>query len=648
MLIEQERMIESVKRHNFFLLALILIVGGFLRGYDFADIPFTHDEFSAYFRTQFDNFSDLIAYGARIDGHPAGIQVFLYYWIQLFGAKEWVVKLPFFIFGLSSIYLIYRIGKLWYNSSVGLFSAALMAVSQFPVMYSVIARPYISGLFFTLLMFLFWSRLIKKPTKHFWQNGIAFVIGASLCTYNHHFSMLFAFIVGLYGLFLIPRRFIWKYLALGAFVAILYIPHLEILFHQMSMRGVEGWLAKPDPTFFVKFLGYIFNFSWMFFAAILGVLIYGYIYEFKKLNLLKTILFATLFLLPLLIGYFYSIYISAVLQFSVLIFSYPFLYFILLGHIKPVNLKVKASVVGLILLCGALSLILERKHYSIFYKDHFEHVLLDFHDAKNRDADLPAYINSRDDIVEYYANRHQINMDFKWHDDFNSPADVHAYVKKKSELHDFFYLGVNSKFNPIFLTLVQEYYPFLVFKRDYFIGTHYLFSKESIDNGVAIRNKITELDFKQLDGRSASWNHLEPKNIGSEGYEMTAEIVWSPTFETPLDSVITHRNDFIELKLEYFSKEPIESAQVVLTLDKGSENIYWLSLPLNHVKSGGFNPDAMQKAFATLKLSDIKNLSGSTLKAYVWNENREEFTISKISIYKSKGNPILYGLFQPV
>lgn len=188
---------QSIKRHNTLLLALILVVGFVLRTYNFLDIPFSHDEFSAFFRTKFDNIYDLIAYGARIDGHPAGIQVFLYYWIQFFGPAEWVVKLPFIIFGLLSVLLIYKLGKLWFNETVGWLCAALMAVSQFPVMYSQIARPYISGLFFSLLMVWYWSKIINNPNKGFWRNGIGFVLAASLCTYNHHFSMLFAAIVGL-------------------------------------------------------------------------------------------------------------------------------------------------------------------------------------------------------------------------------------------------------------------------------------------------------------------------------------------------------------------------------------------------------------------------------------------------------------------
>ncbi len=40
---------------------------------------------------------ELIEGGVKVDGHPAGIHVFLYYWTKLFGTNEWIVKLPFIV-----------------------------------------------------------------------------------------------------------------------------------------------------------------------------------------------------------------------------------------------------------------------------------------------------------------------------------------------------------------------------------------------------------------------------------------------------------------------------------------------------------------------------------------------------------------------
>ena len=70
-------------RSNQWILLLILAVSVVLRLFHFSEIPFTHDEFSALSRLDFDSFSALINKGVKIDAHPAGVQVFLYYWTKM-------------------------------------------------------------------------------------------------------------------------------------------------------------------------------------------------------------------------------------------------------------------------------------------------------------------------------------------------------------------------------------------------------------------------------------------------------------------------------------------------------------------------------------------------------------------------------------
>ena len=82
-----------MKITNKLILFLILLVAITLRFYNYQNIPFTHDEFSALSRTNFNSFSELIDQGVKVDGHPAGIQVFLYYWTKLAGKSEVWVKL---------------------------------------------------------------------------------------------------------------------------------------------------------------------------------------------------------------------------------------------------------------------------------------------------------------------------------------------------------------------------------------------------------------------------------------------------------------------------------------------------------------------------------------------------------------------------
>ena len=245
-----------------FLLAFILLTGLVLRFWNFWNIPFMFDELSAMSRTVYNNFTDLIRYGVvEKDSHPAGVQVFLYYWVKLFGEREIVVKLPFLLAGFASIYVAYLIGKIWFNRTTGILTATLVSSLQFFIMYSQIARPYATGLFLTLMMVLFWSKYFFEKDKILYL--VLFVLFAALSAYNHYFSMFFAAIVGFSGLLFVKKETVIPYIISGFAIAILYIPHIGIFLSQFEKGSIGGWLAAPKPTFPFQFLNYLFHYSYL-------------------------------------------------------------------------------------------------------------------------------------------------------------------------------------------------------------------------------------------------------------------------------------------------------------------------------------------------------------------------------------------------
>ena len=80
---------------QFALWALIIVAVGLgLRLWNLG-FSYSNDELSALSRVRFDSFAQLVRDGFYVDGHPGGIQVFLFYWVKLFGMSEWAVRLPF-------------------------------------------------------------------------------------------------------------------------------------------------------------------------------------------------------------------------------------------------------------------------------------------------------------------------------------------------------------------------------------------------------------------------------------------------------------------------------------------------------------------------------------------------------------------------
>jgi hypothetical protein len=349
------------------LTGIILLVALALRvtGLGFS---YSNDELSALVRVRFDSFSDLVDKGFYVDGHPGGIQVFLFYWVKLFGMNEWAVRLPFAIGGAAAVYFAIRVFSRWFGHTTGLLTGAFMAFLEFPLLYSQIARPYGAGLLFTMMMTWFWTRLLfdEKPKAGV---AIAYALSAAACMYTHYFSFLFALIVGITGLFFLKRKTMPYYLGAGFAAALLFSPHIYITLNHLSIGGVGLWLAKPEKNWLLTHIWYIFNESTLIILIAGLILLASLFYGFRSLRLNKFHLFSLIFfIVPFLTGFFYSRLVNPVLQHSVLIFSFPFLIALLFSFAEKLPRRWAGAIVLTVLLAGTADTVVGNRYYS---KQHF-------------------------------------------------------------------------------------------------------------------------------------------------------------------------------------------------------------------------------------------------------------------------------------
>ncbi len=631
-------------------LLLVLLVAVATRFYQITEIPFTHDEFSALFRTHFNSLSELINEGVRNDGHPAGIQVFLYYWTQLFGETEWIVKLPFLVFGVLAVWLVFLIGRKWYNETVGLLAAAFMATLQYPVMYSQIARPYISGMFFTLAMVWFWTLIIKHPNVNFWKNMAGLVLTSALCAYNHHFSLLMAGIVWATGLTMVRKKFLVKYISAGALVILLYLPHLEIFLHQLSLGGIEGWLSKPDNDFILKYLGYIFHFSplLMSITALIAIVAFFYGPVSFKSNY-KFWLFASWFLLPFVIGFLYSRYINAVIQYSVLIFSFPFLFFVLFGHIKNQKKWINGVLVIVIMASGLFTLIEKRKHYDIFYNNAHKHIVTDNPKAGKEKTKTLAIIHADDEINTYYKNKLGFDFHCVRYNQFNDEGAFISFLKNKKSKYKQVYFGGLSSSSAIIVPIIQDHFPKLIWHNTYHGGDTYLFSQETSDD----INVIAEMTFDTKN--KYGWKGIRQKGMtvsmndsSNSVYRMLPNMEWGPGYTLLLDTVLTNPNNFLDARIQFHSKTKLNDMLFVLNVKAGDKSVFWKARSFERFISCS---DSLQwyKAYQSAKLSDIRIKDGGLhVRFSIWNKGKNEVWLDNFVISHRTGNPRIYGLIEPL
>ena len=359
------------KQFNLWVLVIVL-AGLILRLYRL-DFSYSNDELSALSRVGSDSFGELVQKGFYVDGHPGGIQVFLFYWSKLFGMDEWIIRLPFALAGALGIWFTIKTFSRWFSPATGLLAGAFIAFLAFPLLYSQIARPYGIGLTISMIMAWFWTKLLFDEKPKVWIS-LAFALSAAACMYNHYFSFLLALIAGITGLFFLKKDRIPHYLGAGFLAAVLFSPHIYITINHLSIGGVGLWLAKPAWTWLPEHLAYVFNNSYII-ALLLALIGVVQFFTYKKTGLLKfRIISLILFLLPFLIGFFYSRFVNPVLQHSVLIFSFPFLLGFIFSFAGNIPIKWMNPLLALVMLSGVVETVFVSGYYRAQHFGEFKGV----------------------------------------------------------------------------------------------------------------------------------------------------------------------------------------------------------------------------------------------------------------------------------
>lgn len=631
------------------LLILIIVTGSIMRLWNFQDLQYMHDELSALSRLEFNKLSDLIIKGVAIgDNHPAGIQVFLYYWTKLFGTSELVVKMPFILSGILSIYITYLIGKLWFNNTTGLFSAAMVSTTQYFIMYSQIARPYATGLLFTLLAVYYWSRFMFTNRKTI--SIILFVIFSTLSAYNHHFSLLFVGIVSISGFFIIKDKYSWKlYLMSLACIILLYIPHLKILFAQLMRGSIGGWLAKPNISFIFDYMDYMIQYSIVGWIAIIICvsmlwLLPGNQYMVVD-KLKKRILLTAWFLLPIAIGYFYSVIRNPILQYSILIFSAPYIYLFLFSFSRKVNKLAKFILLVSVLGINIFGLIRERQHYNIFYHQPYEELYITaLIDNSERDVfvinDCIPYYNS------FYMDKYNRNIPYFSKRNKNIDLIKFDSIVNKIENDVVVTQGISNEE----LLIVQKYFPYHIGYKEGFtfeINT-YAKSKQSSQIIYAI-DTISVIDFK---GTNSIWKFndskvkLNSKTLSYE-YEMSKEDEWGPSLLMPLDSF--NKNDIIDISAEINLLDTLSECLIAFSIIENDELIFFKASDFRsfNSKTNLFNYVflSVDMNFATRK---IKNRNNCKVRINLWNAGKSNLLLRKIEVTRRPANIGRYWLYNRI
>jgi hypothetical protein len=614
-------------------LPIILIIATLLRLYKL-DFSFSNDELSALSRLRYDTFNDLIWKGVGEDFHPAFVQLFLYLWSNLFGISEFVTRLPFVVAGVASVYLVYRLGLLLFSEQTALLAAACISTLSFFILYSQLARPYSFGLFFVLAAAIGWVQIIKGSLRIKWlviAGGFT-----ALAMYTHYFSFM---TVGIIWLALLPqlnrsnnKNFVLATLLSGA----LFIPHMGITLLQLSYGGVGSWLGAPTPSFWTDFLMYIFNSSNWLLALYVAIAILLTTVNYRQIKLPFWQVFCLLiFITPMVIGYYYSIYINPVLQFSTLLFSTPFILLLLFSFINNnANKKVFSSLLAILLIVSIYSTVFHEKHFE---KQHFgvfkelTEKMIDWDMSYGTENITHTACVHGDYYLNYYFHKfgHQPSFATYFTVGDSAMAAMNEIIQNaKTDYFAFCWSTMNI--HPETLELIRLKYPKQIDSEIHFNSGTYLFAKNGLDERTAIFSTGNLILVKSPYIPNLNTERLDTID-GKLKYTMRVEDEYSLTFECKAGD-LTLKGDELLVAHAILNELNETDLQIVYSINKEDGTAEWYGNKLHPVF---YRPtDNSQHLILSRRLPKLLN-QNDVIKVYLWKTSKSKILVEDlcISIY---------------
>ncbi len=625
---------------------LLLLLAGGLRFWNLAHLPFTHDELSALMRL-YPTLGETIQRGViELDTHPPGVQVLEWAWTRFFGTSEAMVKIPFILLALAGLFFHYRATLAWTSAGTALIMSALLATLQYTVLYAQIARPYAVG-FFTVAL------LADSLTRYlaFGRRGALIVAGlaAVACAYTHHFTLLLAAIMVISTLGLVPRTWRRPYLLMGVAAAVAYLPNLPIFAKQLGHGGLGGWLSAPDAAWIPRYLAWILHFSLPLMVCVGSVVLLAVLMTLRQGARPgpASWLFALWALAPWVIGHAYSVWREPVLQYSVLLFSFPFLLGWLFMGLRHASRPFVVGAVVVLALLSAKTLIVDRRHYALFNDSPYAAMVrmaMEQVEQHGPDNTLVVFDAPRPQ-VEFHVRRHGLDERCTLHWPRTTDGTRTLARALADQRYDRVVLGATNGHWPERLAQVQAEFPYTMRLEDHVEGQVRVLTRSRGEQPIVDRTLLAELRGGHHQGFSSVVASLpmahDPHSRTSTWIMDRTGFGLTSTYALPPHTYAL--GDLFEGEMEATQVPGPDTVALVLELRERDTTLVFRATPISNLGTLGHG-------VASVSLPpDRSRPDGLSLVMFAYDPKEQATTrIRHLRLYRRHGNPVVNGLFEPV
>jgi uncharacterized membrane protein len=205
-----------------------------------------------------------------IDNNPPLTYLFWHYWIRLTGLSEFSLRLLSVFSGLITCALLYRMGRVLFDSRVGLLGAALLACSGFHIYYTQTVRSNSLLELLSAASFYCFSRILTG--RNLWGLVVYSLVNV-LLLYTHYYGVFVllaqSIFVLIHGWSLGWRMFLDKavhWLILQAIIILSFLPWLPMMILQGRRAVTE--IEYPSAALVI---GAFIEYTWSPIGFILAI-----------------------------------------------------------------------------------------------------------------------------------------------------------------------------------------------------------------------------------------------------------------------------------------------------------------------------------------------------------------------------------------
>lgn len=202
---------------------------------------------------------------------------------SVFGHTAIVARLFSVIFGVLGVYFTYKLGEKLIDKKTGLYSALLVALSEYCIYASQDARPYTFYFFGILISYLGLIKFLKNSNI---KNAVLYGLSAGLILNISLFafiSLLAQSIVILFFAFKINKEsritFIKNSVIAGVIALVMFLPNILILIKVMGIKA--DWIAISNDSMTLIFKEFLGN-------SEMTLIFFSSLFIYYLINLFKT------------------------------------------------------------------------------------------------------------------------------------------------------------------------------------------------------------------------------------------------------------------------------------------------------------------------------------------------------------------------